>query len=229
MIHSPDERILISQPTNAYGTHKYISSPTSSSVEKVDEFADPDSNALSILETQFLNYASRTGSILDEATSSACSSSSGVPRLSRVYATGGASANTTILSMAADIFGSNVCKNVEYEPETGWVGANWNACSVGMAYKARWGYERTMKGREMVQFDELIHDCREERRIARKKMEGKDLRVDADVDEGVRIMARPGKGSEAYAKSIDWWANLETRALKEGEADGGKTKVNGVH
>jgi len=179
------------------------------------------------LETQFLNYASRTGSILDEAASSQSSHGGGIPRLSRVYATGGASANTTILSLAADIFGSNVCKNVEYEPETGWVGANWNACSVGMAYKARWGYERTKKGKEMIQFDELIHDCREERRIARKEHEGKDLRVDADVDEGVRIVARPGKGSEAYAKSIEWWAGLEKRALGESEAAVENGKVNG--
>jgi len=179
------------------------------------------------LETQFLNYASRTGSILDEAASSQSSHSGGIPRLSRVYATGGASANTTILSLAADIFGSNVCKNVEYEPETGWVGAHWNACSVGMAYKARWGYERTQKGKETIQFDELIHDCREERRLARKEHEGKDLRVDADVDEGVRIVARPGKGSEAYAKSIEWWAKLEKKALGESDAAAQSVKTNG--
>jgi hypothetical protein len=89
------------------------------------------------------------------------------------------------------------------------------------------------EGREMVEFDELIHECREERRVARKKMEGKDLRVDADVDEGVRIMARPGHGSGAYAKCIEWWAALEQRALREGEDEGKgngvKTNGNGVH
>jgi xylulokinase len=146
--------------------------------------------------------------------------------LSRVYATGGASANTTILSVAADIFGAEVCKNVEYEPETGWVGANWNACSVGMAYKARWGYERTLKGREMIEFDDLIHQCRDTRREARKATEGKDRLLDADVDEGVRIMARPGPACEAYAKSMEWWTRLEDRAL--GESKNGP-KVNGNH
>lgn len=148
-----------------------------------------------------------------------------------MYATGGASANSTILSLASDILGAEVCKNVEYEPETGWVGAHWNACSVGMAYKARWGYERaTVKGKELVEFDQVISECRDARRMARKEQQGKDLRVDADVEEGVRIVARPGQASEAYAKCMDWWAELETRAVKEGAVKvNGNANGNGHH
>lgn len=105
------------------------------------------------------------------------------------------------------------------------MGANWNACSVGMAYKARWGYERahaTRPGRELVEFDQVISECRDARTALRKETQGKSLLLDADVEEGVRIVARPGAASEAYAKCMDWWAELEKRAVEEG-----RQKVNG--
>lgn len=78
----------------------------------------------------------------------------------------------------------------------------------------------------MIEFDDLIHQCRDTRREARKATEGKDRLLDADVDEGVRIMARPGPACEAYAKSMEWWTRLEDRAL--GESKNGP-KVNGNH
>lgn len=69
----------------------------------------------------------------------------------------------------------------------------------------------------MVEFDEVIGECRDSRRVLRKEQQGKDLTVDADVEEGVRIVARPGPASEAYANCMDWWSDLEKRAVAESE------------
>lgn len=84
-----------------------------------------------------------------------------------------------------------------------------------MAYKARWGYERTLPGKELVEFDEVIAECRDARKELRKEQMGKDVSVDADVEEGIRIVARPGPASVAYANSMEWWSELEQRALME--------------
>ena len=84
-----------------------------------------------------------------------------------------------------------------------------------MAYKARWGYERTLPGKELAEFDEVIAECRDARKELRMQQLGKDISVDADVEEGIRIVARPGPASEAYANSMEWWSELEQRALRE--------------
>jgi xylulokinase len=163
----------------------------------VPEFPDVQTNALAILESQLLNYRSRSSAILDSAQG-----------LSRVYATGGAAKNGTIVSLMADVLGAEVCKNVEFDPETGkWDDANWNACSVGMAYKARWGWERHTTGRKWALFDEVVQECRQRRARARGSASGE--------DEGIRVVATPGPGAAAYDKSVEWWQALEQRALRE--------------
>lgn len=136
-----------------------------------------------------------------------------------MYATGGASANETILSIAADIFGCPIAKNVEYKPGVGWVGAHWNACSVGAAYKARWGYERHVapEGSKVLPFDEVISRCREARRETRKGQDSKGGLGDNDVEEGVKIVAVPGEGAAAYAQCGEWWKSMEKRALGDKE------------
>ena len=164
------------QPDNASGVHKYTTDPSGSTV-KVTEYDDPSTNAMAILSSQLLNYRARSSAILDSGSSSSSTSQGAghalngngngnssantntsidvdptepLPSLTRVYATGGASANRTIVSLMADILDAPVSKNVEYDVDTGkWIDAHWNACSVGVAYKARWGYERYLASKTL--------------------------------------------------------------------------------
>lgn len=202
------------------------------------EFSDPSTNALTILESQFLNYTTRSSSVLGNGPSA---------KLSRVYATGGASANGTILSLAADIFGCPIAKNVEYKEGQGWISAHWNACSVGAAYKARWGWERLSapEGQRIKSFDDVVNGCRAARRQAREHQpasakdeskringngngnghvngnghaNGNGASEDGNVEEGVRLVALPTEGpAAAYAQCGEWWRQMEKRALSDKE------------
>ena len=189
--------------------------------QKVEQFADVRTEALAILESQLLNYRSRSSAILDDSKEPSSKPatpaiSTPLPRLSRVYATGGASANKTIISLMADVLSAPICKNVEYDPERQeWTSANWNACSVGVAYKARWGWERQKDGgkRNDVEFDQLVRELREVRRKARGE---EDSRVELE-EEGISVVASPGPGRGAYERSVSWWQSLEDRALTESD------------
>ncbi|OWT40210.1 xylulokinase [Cryptococcus neoformans Bt1] len=215
-------------PHGAHGIYKYITDHTAGTLfevttaKKVDRFPDIRQEALALLESQLFNYRSRVSSILDDSSTTYDPSSPNVdaflPRLTKVYATGGASANRTILSLMADVLSTKVCKNVEYLDEK-WKDADWNACSVGVAYKARWGWERVIAAdgdeRKWVGFDTVIRECRE----ARKKIrgdEGKGLELE---EEGIRIIASPGPGSRAYERRVEWWRELERKALEEQRAE----------
>lgn len=183
----------------------------------VDEYPDVKMEALGILSAQLLNFRSRSSAILDDSSEpSSCPATPAVtsplPRLTRVYATGGASANRTILSLMADILSAPVCKNVEYNPETEkWSDAHWNSCSVGMAYKARWGYERhhAEGERKWIKFDDLVDECRSARKAARSS---KAVEIDQE-EEGIRAVAQPGEGRGAWERSVEWWQSLEDRAM----------------
>ncbi|ORY30996.1 putative xylulokinase [Naematelia encephala] len=210
-------------PDGAHGVFKYISKPSkeyslpsfeASAAKSVSDFPDVRAEALAILESQLLNYRSRSSTILGDSSTPFLPSSPGVPssipRLTRVYATGGASANRTILSLMSDVLSAPVCKNVEYAPETGWVDADWNACSVGVAYKARWGWERHVAGRN-IGFDELVTECRQTRAARRGEVKtGTDIQ-----EEGIKVVATPGPGSGAYERRVEWWRAMEERALRE--------------
>lgn len=213
---------LISQPDGASGVHKFTGPRESSelidaaSAQKVDEFPDVRTEALAILESQLLNYRSRSSAILDGSDEPSKPATPAItttlPRLTRVYATGGASANHTLLSLMADVLSAPVCKNVEFNPETSqWSFANWNSCSVGVAYKARWGWERQKDGgkRDAIDFDELVRECRETRREAR----GDEGSGEALEEEGISVVASPGPGRGSYERSVSWWQTLEDRAL----------------
>jgi xylulokinase len=159
-------------------------------------------------------------------------SSHSLPSLSRVYATGGASANKTITSLMADILDAPVSKNVEYDVESGkWVDAHWNACSVGVAYKARWGYERYLAAkaageaqsgssdqasRQWIDFDTLVQECRDRRAALGKRLgRGNKMSDGTELqEEGIRNVAVPGPGKEAWEGRVGWWAQLEARALR---------------
>ncbi|KAL7418554.1 hypothetical protein Q5752_007012 [Cryptotrichosporon argae] len=193
-------------PAGAHGVYKYVTeNGNASTARRVEAFDDVDTEALGILGSQLLNYRSRSSAILKS------NASGQVPRLTRIYATGGAAANPTIVSLMADVLGCPVSKNVEYDPTTeSWGDAKWNACSVGAAYKARWGWERAnVTGKEWASFDEVIGACRAERQARRGDASG--------GVEGVRHVAVPGPASAAYEKALGWWRALEAKALAEGK------------
>jgi xylulokinase len=156
-----------------------------------------------------LNYRSRSAAILDTPSDGSLAS------LNRVYATGGASANPTILSLMADILSAPVVKNVDYDPKTKrWTDVHWNACSVGVAYKARWGWERhhAQGQRKWVEFDTFVQECRERR--AEKRRVGSSGGGGVELEEeGIRAVAVPGEGAAAWEKSVEWWKLLEARAV----------------
>ncbi|WWC72810.1 uncharacterized protein I206_106774 [Kwoniella pini CBS 10737] len=208
-------------PHGAHGVYKYVTDPSAgpffeaATAKRVQDFSDPRKEAISILESQLLNYRSRSSSILDDQTDLSIPSTANIdisiPRLTRVYATGGASANRTILSMIADVLNTQVCKNVEYL-DGKWQDAQWNSCSVGVAYKARWGWERTRnESRKWVGFDQVIKECR----LARRKLRGGEGERSDLAEEGIRIIASPTEGARAFERRVEWWRELEKKALND--------------
>ncbi|OCF78763.1 xylulokinase [Kwoniella mangroviensis CBS 8886] len=215
-------------PHGAHGIYKYVTDPSVGSyfevetAKRVREFDDVQQEALAILESQLLNYRSRSSSILEESPDISFPSTAGIeislPRLTRVYATGGASANRTILSLMADVLCTQICKNVDFL-DGEWRDVQWNSCSVGVAYKARWGWERTRQGREWISFDQVIQECRDERRRIRGgEGEGQGQEVDL-AEEGIRVIATPGEGARAYERRVEWWRELEAKALEDQKED----------
>ncbi|KAL1406225.1 hypothetical protein Q8F55_007916 [Vanrija albida] len=190
-------------PAGAHGVHKYEGADASTAA-LVPSFAERDAEALAILESQMLNYRARSSAIL------------GGGALSRAYVAGGAGRNATICAVAADVLHCPVSKAVEWDGGA-WREAGWNACSVGVGYKARWGWERHVareagdEARASVGFDELIAEIRRARRT--------DLppaalaAADAPDGEGVANVALPGPGAGAYDAAVAWWQGLEARAL----------------
>jgi xylulokinase len=115
----------------------------------------------------------------------------------------------------ADILAAPVVKNVDFDPATQrWTDVHWNACSVGVAYKARWGWERLYAegGRKWVEFDTVVQECRERRAARRKAANGGGEGVDLE-EEGIRAVAVPTEASGAWEKSVEWWRVLEARAV----------------
>lgn len=182
--------------------------------KRVDNFSDSGAEALAILESQMLNYASRSTAIL---TDSEASSST---RLAKVYAAGGAAKNQSILNIMADALGCPVSKSVEYDADANkWGDANSNACSVGVAYKAAWGWVRAQAAKQgdsnkaNVPFDDFVAECHAR---LRKALPPAALSAPGAPDEnGESTAATPTAGSEVYARAVPWWQALEARALAE--------------
>ncbi|ODN86550.1 xylulokinase [Cryptococcus wingfieldii CBS 7118] len=210
-------------PQGAHGTYKYTTSPKAGhlfelpSAVRVQHFPDVRQEALALLSTQLLSYRSRSSTILSDGggpfVASTPALESPAPRVGRMYATGGASKNKTILSLLADVLSTKVCRNVEYL-DGEWSDAEWNSCSVGVAFKARWGWARANAQTEAgkwISFDQVIQECRAERRKLRGgEGEEKDLE-----EEGIRVVAQPGEGARAFERRIEWWKGLEQKALED--------------
>lgn len=167
-------------PAGAKGIYKYDGE------KRVQDFKDRDDEALAILATQMTGYAVRSHDILSGG------------RLSKVYATGGAARNPSILAVMADALGCDVAKSVGWEDGKP-VDADWNACSVGVATKAAWGYARAQGSK--ISFDEFV-------KKARGASEGQH-------GSNSHTVARPGEGAKAYVDAIPRWKKLEKESLED--------------
>lgn len=110
-----------------------------------------------MLESQFFSFRVRSSSILSSSDASGQEESEGGARLKRVYASGGASKNLTLLSVLANVMGCEIVK-----PSTSGSGREANACSVGAAYKAAWAHARNRDGGD-VAFDDFVNALRSKR------------------------------------------------------------------
>ncbi|BEJ12925.1 hypothetical protein CspHIS471_0300990 [Cutaneotrichosporon sp. HIS471] len=195
-------------PSGAHGVYKY-EGVDAATAKRVDAFSDVGMEALTILQCQMLNYASRSAAILSDDDSA---------RLARVYAAGGAARNKSLLNVMADALGCPVSKAVEYDREKkAWGETQTNACSVGVAYKAAWGWARASdKTRANVPFDDFVAAAH-----ARKRST---LPVEAagapgaPGENGKYDAALPGPAAAAYKRAFPWWRELEARAIREGQA-----------
>ena len=185
----------------------------------VEAFPDVRQEARAILESEFLNFRSRASAILHSSDTPSLPPTPGLPtampRMSRVYATGGASVNRSLLTILADVMQAPICRNIEFDLETRqWNDAKWNSCSVGVAYKAKWGWERHIGqgARKQVDFDTVVAEARAARKEVRGTM-GNSVELE---EEGIAVVASPGPHASAYERSIHWWQALEARARGEG-------------
>lgn len=183
-------------PANAKGTHLYGLSQGAAQYERVQDFGEEESRGSSlhpatIVTSQLLSFRSRVGSILGQDGYSSASEG-----LARIYASGGASSNGTLLQTLSDIVGCAVCKMDEGAAASG------NACSMGAAYKARWAWERaTVPGNEQIGFEDFVKSLRSKER--------------AGGDGGVKVLAeKDEKRHQAWEKVLPVWEELEQRALK---------------
>lgn len=113
--------------------------------------------------------------------------------LKRVFASGGASKNLTLLKVLANVMGCDVVKPLPSES-----GTEANACSVGAAYKAAWSHAR--KQNKTLIFDDFIGALRAKR-----------------ADPYIVTVARPDwsviKMVGYDIDGLDRWKVLETKAL----------------
>ena len=207
---------MYSQPSGASGVHKFIEpfGQNAAAAQRMTEFTDVNQEALAIIESQFINYRSRSSFILGSANvDDSNAGNDSLPRMTRVYATGGASVNRSILPILADIMNAPVCKNVEYDRRAdSWNDAQWNSCSVGMAYKARWGWEREIGqgSRRSISFEAVIDECR----AHRSKQRGSRGTGEELEEEGIRVVATPSDHSTDYEGRVGNWRELEHRAVQ---------------
>ncbi|PWN38449.1 actin-like ATPase domain-containing protein [Meira miltonrushii] len=209
-------------PTNAEGVFKYETDRSKGTSELVKEFQQKDENAIAMLESQFLNYRSRSSAILNDEKSGA-----GNKSLARAFATGGAAANPVICEVMADVLGCDVCKPVDYDQKTkAWKNAHFNACSVAAAYKAAWSFSRhsaSSSKQKWEEYDDFVKQAAESRKAKREQgsttntlSDQSNFKADEIVEEGIAIVARPdGQRTQAYRDSVEWWAELETKALQQ--------------
>lgn len=228
-------------PPKAEGVHLYSRNDDprvteqSSVFNRVQDFPDPNHHASAIVSSQFLSYRSRIGTILGlpapskedvqigtNGSTNGNGNGNGVPKptglqgqLQRMYASGGASSNSTLLQTLSDVLGCEVCKPGEDKGT--------NACSVGAALKAAWAWKRLelssgtgakgsvngsgnsngngAKAVAQPSFEEFVRDTKRRSRQTEQKAYG------------IKVLARPDQERNVVWESfLPLWEELENRA-----------------
>ncbi|CEH11686.1 Sugar (pentulose and hexulose) kinases [Ceraceosorus bombacis] len=184
-------------PPGAHGTVRYeLHGSSSHYLQQKQSWSDSD--ALNILESQFMSYRHRSDLTLDA-----------------VHLVGGACHNPAIQQLVADVMGCKV-----YLAQT-----QGNACSVGAAYKAAWALSRHTaihiassntaaadKDAASEPFEEFVS------RVRRGIVVGIGGGAANARDEGhaASLVAQPDpKWTKVYAKTLDAWIELERRAQSD--------------
>ena len=131
-------------PNISIGTWRYNYTPFSKTLSQIpsDKPENVNSDARTIIESQFLSIRLRSKDIVEPAKLADGSSLPAQPR--RIYLVGGGSKNPAITKIAGEVLGGS---------EGVWkLDVGDNACALGAAYKAVWAAER--KGPET--FEQLI-------------------------------------------------------------------------
>lgn len=135
--------------------------------DKHKHWNSPNDDARAILESQFLSLRLRSQALLRPFTP---------PQPRRLYLVGGASANSAIVSLAAQVLGSS---DGVYALTLGG-----NACALGAAYKAAWGVGRQAE----ESFEDFLEARWDEGQFARKVADGCAKDVWERYGEGVKVL-----------------------------------------
>lgn len=212
---------------------RYEQDSTSSIYElRNAQTAWPNSDALNILESQFMSYRHRVRQYLSSSSSSSSSSRTDSSlTLQAIHLVGGASSNPAIQQLVADVMGCPVLL-----PST-----PGNACSVGAAYKAAWALSRyaahqtpcesssssfsssaaaasgkkqepEVNGKEET-FDQFVKRVRADSSRAQQQQTATTTTTEQTA---ALLVATPDPSwTGVYASLLDQWIQLEERAQAE--------------
>ena len=124
-------------PWDARGVHRYTHD--GARWARLDgEFPDAQENALAMVQSQFMAFRTRVGEILR--------ADGRGQHLSRAYVVGGAARNAALCQMLADVLGCEIARPVvRGRAAESDAPVEYNFCSVGAAYRARWAWECTQR------------------------------------------------------------------------------------
>ncbi|KAK4046848.1 hypothetical protein OIO90_006424 [Microbotryomycetes sp. JL221] len=171
-------------PHNGFGVHRFDGVGNK----------DPVMNARAVLESQFLSFRMRVGAMLIE---------DGLPQ--RIFAVGGGSANSTLLSTLSTVLSAPVFKPTS---------ASSNSCALGGCYKAYWCWARRQRMRDGetadddggLTFEEAIRNARI-----------KGTKVGNKVDATSELVAVPDyNATSSYEVMMERFRLLEQRCCQGG-------------
>lgn len=131
----PKQEII---PHGVHGVFRTFSSMQVTSPDDLDSLALEPIEARRILESQFLSFKSRIQQLLPGES----------PHVNRIFVTGGASTNATIVGLLANVLNGKV-----YPSE----GGTAQGCASGGAYRAAWAYSSS---KDRTDFSEFVKKAR---------------------------------------------------------------------
>lgn len=179
-------------PWDARGTHRF--QRKGREWEQVSEFTDPRSNAMAMVQSQFLDFRMRIAQVL-------AASNAAEQRLERVYVVGGAAENRTLCQLLANVLGCEIARPVvQGRSADSNEHVAYNFCSVGAAYRARWVWECAQSG-TAPSFEDTVANARK----------------NGGAGAAYEVIARPDADrARAYAEFSDAWKVLEEYAIRAG-------------